>query len=206
MSRAETCIHRILAHEGGFVDHKDDPGGATNKGITIATYRRYIKRRGTVDDLKAMTTAQATTVYRLQYWDAVQADHLPIGVDYAVADYAVNSGPARAAKALQLILGVKTDGKIGPVTLTAARQMAPGDLVDHLCDQRIRFLRRLETWPTFGKGWTSRVTRVQADAHRDIAATIPLAPVRIPETPRAPEIGFWASLIEAFRQWKGRAS
>lgn len=83
MNRATICIPRILKHEGGYVNHPNDPGGPTNKGITLATFRRYLKRNGTIDDLKALTTEQATAVYKAQYWDAVSADLLPVGVDYA---------------------------------------------------------------------------------------------------------------------------
>ncbi|MCU0909782.1 MAG: glycoside hydrolase family 108 protein [Rhodobacteraceae bacterium] len=170
MDRAAICIPRILKHEGGYVNHPSDPGGPTNKGITLATFRRYISRNGTVADLKALTTDQAVRVYKAQYWDAVRADELPAGLDYAVADYAVNSGPGRAVKALQRVLGVAVDGKIGPVTLSAARAVSVAGAINALCDERMAFLRRLKTWPTFGKGWTRRVADVRADALRDAVA------------------------------------
>src|SRR5690606_31383462 len=117
----QQALEKVLKHEGGFVNHPADPGGATNKGITLATYRRYIKRNGTVDDLKALTTEQAGKVYKAQYWDKVRGDDLPSGLDYAVFDFAVNSGPAKAVKELQKVLGVTQDGIIGPITLEAAR-------------------------------------------------------------------------------------
>jgi lysozyme family protein len=168
MSRAETCIPRILKHEGGFVHHKSDPGGATNKGITIATYRRYIDRDGTVADLKALTTEQAVKVYKHQYWNAVKANSLPVGVDYAVADFAVNSGPGRATRYLQRVVGVAQDGVIGPKTLEAVNKLPPELVVEELCDARMAFLKRLKTWPTFGKGWTRRVNEVRTASLVDI--------------------------------------
>ena len=159
------AIPLILKHEGGFVNHPNDPGGATNKGITIATFRRYVKPDGTIEDLKALTEAQAVVVYKRQYWDQVLGDALPPGLNYAVADYAVNSGPSRAAKALQGILRVPQDGRIGPVTLKAISAHAPADLVDKLCDQRIAFMKGIrggELWKTFGRGWSRRVAEVRS--------------------------------------------
>src|SRR5690348_2114856 len=117
----EKSLSCVLQHEGGYVNSPHDPGGATNKGVTIATFRRYVDKSGTVDDLKHLTTAQAATVYRKQYWNAICGDDLPDGVDYSVFDFAVHSGPARAAKYLQAIVGVKADGKIGPQTLEAVK-------------------------------------------------------------------------------------
>lgn len=193
MSRADIAIARILAHEGGYVNDPDDNGGPTNKGITLATYRRYINRRGTIENLKAMTTAQATMVYKFQYWDAVQADSLPVGVDYAVADYAVNSGPSRAAKALQGVLGVAQDGKIGPVTLAKAKSLDPGAIIDDLTGQRMAFLRGLSDWRKFGKGWTSRVNGVHEMAMTDIVGAAKPTAIEIIETARA-RPGFWAWL------------
>ena len=166
-NRAEIAIPRILKHEGGYVDHPNDPGGPTNKGITISTFQSYIKPNGTKEDLKKLTTEQATVVYKRQYWDAVMADSLPVGVDYAVADFAVNSGPYRAAKYLQTIVGVTQDGRIGPKTLEAVRKMSSEDIINRLCDDRMTFLKRLNTWPTFGKGWASRVEGVRTDALSD---------------------------------------
>lgn len=167
MTRAETCIPRILAHEGGFVDNPNDNGGPTNRGITIATFRRYIKPGGTVADLKRLTEAQAVVVYKRQYWDKVSADLLPRGVDYAIADFAVNSGPSRAAKYLQGILGVTQDGRIGPQTIEAARATDPAQLAADLCDARLAFLKRLSDWEHFGNGWTRRVEQVRRDAIAD---------------------------------------
>lgn len=186
-SNAKASIEKILRHEGGFVDHPDDPGGATNKGITIATFRRYIKPNGTVADLRALTTEQAVMVYKRQYWDRVSADDLPSGVDYAVADFAVNSGPARAAKYLQAIVGVFQDGTIGPTTLAAVRRMDALLVINRLCDDRLAFMKRIQggkLWNTFGRGWGRRVAEVRA-------VSIGLAtPAKQEHTP-----GLWARLL-----------
>lgn len=204
MRRFEVCIPRILAHEGGYVNHPGDPGGPTNKGITLATFRRYIKRSGTIADLKAMTEAQAVIVYKAQYWDKVSADLLPVGVDYAVADFAVNSGPARAAKYLQSVLGVPQDGKIGPATIAAAGNADPVRTIEALCSDRMAFLRRLRTWGTFGKGWTRRVTEVREHAIAD--AQRPVQPPRAdwaPDLAETPQPGVWAAVARLLAQLFG---
>lgn len=159
-----TSLKTVLVHEGGFVNHPQDPGGATNKGITIATYRKWVDRDGTIDDLKRITDDQVAKIYRSVYWNTVKGDDLPSGVDYAVFDFAVNSGPVRAAKYLQAVLGVAQDGKIGPVTLEAAKNADAATLIDALCDRRMAFLKSLKTFDTFGKGWTRRVDEVREKA------------------------------------------
>ena len=157
----------VLRHEGGFVNHKDDPGGATNKGVTIGTLKRLgidVDGDGDSDivDLRNLRQSDVERVYKLFYWDAVKADQLPSGVDYAVFDFGVNSGPARAAKHLQKVVGAAQDGDIGPKTLALVAKMDPQDVVTALQDSRLRFLRGLKTWGTFGKGWSRRVAEVRA--------------------------------------------
>jgi lysozyme family protein len=170
------ALQATFREEGGFVNNPKDPGGATNKGITIGTYRRYVNRRGTVADLKAITDEQAGKIYRTKYWNKINADELPSGIDYATYDFAVNSGPARAAKYLQRILGVQQDGIIGNVTLAAAMAADSAKTIDRLCDDRLAFLKRIKGWATFGNGWTSRVARVRALA-KDMAR------VKLPKYP-----------------------
>jgi lysozyme family protein len=203
----------VLKHEGGFVDHPSDPGGATNKGVTIATFRRYVKPGGTVADLKRITDEQVATVYRRHYWEAVRANELPDGVDYAVFDFAVNSGPSRSAKYLQGVVGAKQDGVVGPATIAATRALMPVTVIHELCDRRMAFLKGLKTWGTFGKGWTKRVTDVRknaldmtvAPAKSNTPAPQP-APVPVPAEP-APKTGIVtiiamaAAAIAAYFGW-----
>src|SRR5689334_14072984 len=111
----------VLKHEGGWADNPADPGGPTMKGVTLATFRKYVKPGATKDDLRKITDAQLAMVYRRHYWDVVAGAELPDGVDYAVFDFAVNSGPRRAATYLQAVVGAAQDGKIGPETLKATR-------------------------------------------------------------------------------------
>lgn len=171
---AEDCLSRILKSEGGYVNNPKDPGGATNMGVTIGTLRQLgmdLNGDGDIDvtDLKLLTKADAIKVFRHFYWDKVEADLLPGGIDYATADFAVNSGPARAAIHLQRVLGVEADGHVGPITIEAARKANPEDVVLELCASRLRFMRQIRhrktgelLWNTFGNGWKARVDRVRA--------------------------------------------
>ncbi|TJW49577.1 MAG: hypothetical protein E5X65_32820 [Mesorhizobium sp.] len=202
------CLDIVLKHEGGFSNHRDDPGGPTNLGITLANFRRYVKPGGTVEDLKKLTKEQAATCYRRQYWDAVAGSELPDGVDLTVFDFAVNSGPSRAAKYLQAVVGVAQDGRIGPATIAASKAKPAGVVIDALCDARLSFLKRLKTWGTFGKGWSSRVSSVRFEALVMIKASPP-KPVTPPDasqrqpTPAAKQ-GFWAKQIDFILKLFGR--
>ena len=161
------CLREVLKHEGGFVNHPKDPGGATNKGVTIATFRRYVKANATVQDLKNISDEQVAAVYLRHYWHAVRADDLPPGVDFCVFDNAVNAGPSRAIKQLQEVTGAVQDGRLGPATMEAARRVDPVSLVHGLCDRRLRFLRSIRggsLWQTFGRGWQRRVDAVRHHA------------------------------------------
>lgn len=167
-NRFDLCLTEVLRHEGGYADHPQDPGGATNLGITHKTLARWRNvspwwdlPKSAVKDLKR---DEAARIYRASYWDHCKADGLPAGLDLALFDYAVNSGPDRAIKALQAIVGVVADGQIGPLTLAAIGQRSGASLVAALCDQRLGFLQRLSTFSTFGRGWTARVASVRKAA------------------------------------------
>lgn len=188
----------VLTHEGGWSDHPKDPGGATMKGVTLASFRKYVKPTGTKTDLRNITDDQLATVYRRHYWDAVSGAELPDGVDYAVFDFAVNSGPSRAAKYLQKVSGAPQDGRIGPATLKAVRAKMHATVIHELCDDRMAFLKRLDTWPTFGKGWSRRVTDVRTEALRMAAAptTAPEQPIKV-EPKISSDINWIVRLLQA---------
>ena len=189
----ETALKHVLVHEGGFVNHPKDPGGATNRGVTQRVYDAYRDRQGqSRRSVRAITADEVADIYKRQYWDAIRGDDLPSGLDYAVFDYAVNSGPRRAAQDLQRELGVAVDGVIGNVTLAAVAKADVYDLIDRLCARRMRFLKGLKHWSTFGKGWTRRVTDVAeiamamaTDPKADTTAVALLEmPAKAEETPR----------------------
>ncbi|KHQ51085.1 glycoside hydrolase family 108 protein [Mameliella alba] len=159
----DRALALVLQHEGGYVNHPDDPGGATNRGVTQRTYNAWLRRRGELaQDVRNITTPEVHAIYRAQYWDIVRGDDLPNGLDYAVFDFAVNSGPRRATEFLQRILGVEVDGALGEVTLAAAHEADAIGTIADLCDNRLAWLKRLRHWPTFGRGWSRRVSEVRS--------------------------------------------
>lgn len=160
----DKALQLVLKHEGGFVNHPRDPGGATNKGVTLQTFRRFFGASKTVDDLRAITTEQLAHVYRSGYWDKCCCGQLPSGVDYAVFDLAVNSGPGRAAKFVQAAVGATQDGVIGPNTLALVDSQDAVELINAICHRRLNFLQGLSTFDVFGKGWTKRVAEVRSKA------------------------------------------
>lgn len=151
----------VLQHEGGYANLKADPGGATNKGVTQKTYDAYRRAIGApVHDVRGIDDNEVEQIYREQYAKPVWFDRLPSGLDYALFDFAVNSGVSRAVKMLQGIVGVRQDGIMGNQTLAAVKKQDPVALSRALCDARLAFVRRLKTWKIFGRGWQRRIEQV----------------------------------------------
>lgn len=158
------AMPRELVYEGGKVDDPQDRGGRTNQGVTQTVYNSYRKLSGLpVADVYTMTDAERDAIYKKQFWDAIQGDALPDGVDFVLFDGAVNSGPRQAIKWLQRALGIGADGVIGAVTLEAVQAYPDNDkLIAEICARRVLFLQALGTFKRFGKGWTARVANVKA--------------------------------------------
>jgi lysozyme family protein len=160
----DPALAAVLHHEGGFVNHPSDPGGMTNLGVTKKVWEEWVGHDVDESAMRALTPEIVGPMYKAKYWDKIKGDDLPSGVDYAVFDAAVNSGPGRAAKWLQSCVGVEPDGGIGPKTLAAVLSFDPADLVEDYAKRRLSFLMDLPHWPTFGKGWGRRVAAVQTVA------------------------------------------
>lgn len=156
------CFSATLKHEGGYVNHPADPGGATNLGITIGTLSSWLGRKATKAEVRALTPQTVQPIYKRNYWDKVRGDSLPGGVDIVTYDAAVNSGPSRGAKWTQGACGAAKDGQIGPKTLLKLQTTAATVVVKKATDARLRFLQGLRTWGVFGKGWGRRVGEVRA--------------------------------------------
>lgn len=171
-ARFEACLAIVLRHEGGYADHPADPGGATNLGITrrtLADWRQVSPWWALPKaEVRGLQRPEAARIYRALYWQRCRADDLPSGLDLALFDFAVNSGPDRAIRQLQRLLGVVADGRIGPITLAAIAKHNAGpalaSLIAGLCDARLGFLSRLKGFATFGKGWTRRVAAIRSAA------------------------------------------
>lgn len=154
MSNFEKALAFVMKHEGGYVDHPDDPGGKTKYGITEATARLY----GYKGDMRDLSPDQATEIYRKGYWLPV-FDQFAYEPALCLFDAAVNSGVPRSVRWLQEAVGVQVDGALGPKTLAAALRRDPKHLALALSIVRLRFLTGLPTFDSFGRGWTRRIIR-----------------------------------------------
>ena len=159
------ALSLVLKHEGGYVNDPQDPGGATNKGITQKTYDAWrVRETLSKRSVRLINFWEITEIYRKQYWDKIKGDDLPLGVDYCVFDFAVNSGTDRAAKYLQRAVGAVEDGQIGPNTLAKVASRPDDIVIDFVCDERLAFMKRQPTWEHFKNGWSERVKEVRANA------------------------------------------
>lgn len=160
----DKCFDLVIKHEGGYVNDPRDPGGRTNLGVTQRNWESYIGKPVTEEVMRKLTVEQVKPFYKKMYWDRIKGDDLPAGIDYAVFDFAVNSGVNKASKCIQEIAGVPTDGIIGRQSLEAIKACDPDETIDALCGMRMEFLEKLSTFKTFGKGWSIRVADVKSKA------------------------------------------
>lgn len=165
--------------EGGYGNDPHDPGGATNLGIIQTEYNAYRQAKGwPAQSVKYITRAEADEIYTKSYWNKVDGDDLPAGVDLVIYDYAVNSGPSRSIKCAQRILGVGVDGIIGPITLGAIASADPAVFIRAFDAARLSFLRNLGTFVYFGQGWTARVKRA-TNAALELVGEAPKYPAHV---------------------------
>jgi lysozyme family protein len=144
----QNCLPLTLKEEGGYSDVAGDSGGATQWGVTHATYDAYRDGKGLPrQDVRLITAAERDEIYRTGYWDTIGAEMLPAGVDLSAFDLSVNSGPKKARS-----------------VLTAARAGNPptATIIANIASIRLSFLHSLAAWSQFGKGWGTRVARIQA--------------------------------------------
>jgi len=162
----------LFKHEGGYVDDPVDPGGATNRGITMATFRSCAREllgiEPTPEALRQLTEMQAATIYKVLYWDAIRGDEMPSQhIANIVCDFQVNAG-ASSARLLQRVLNLlgaeprlRIDGRIGNATLRALRMADPNNV--HVLFQNGRrdyyrdLVQRRPPLARFLKGWLRRV-------------------------------------------------
>jgi lysozyme family protein len=169
-------VDGVLAAEPGWVEDPRDRGGPTKLGVTLATLAAWRKREVTLPELKALQAPEASDLYRALFWNAVKGDDLPGGIDVYAAVFAVLSGPRRAAKVMQQTLGLPADdidGYVGPVTIQAARAVAPLPLLDDYHEAHVAYLRTLPEWPRWGGEWTTRCERIRRKAEALLPAEAP---------------------------------
>lgn len=177
MATFEEAIPHILKHEGGFVNHPADPGGATNWGISL----RFLKGRGMIgdydgdgdvdiDDIRIMTEENAKTLYRVHFWEPNGYERIEVqDIANKVFDLSVNMGPVRAVKILQESLrdcrrDLKVDGVFGPKTLASTNGANPSMLLGAMrANQRHYYeslIRQNGKLAAFRKGWLRRAVAI----------------------------------------------
>lgn len=142
MQSVNEIAREIVAREGGYVNDPDDPGGATNYGVTIHTMRRLgldLNGDGKVSaqDVKRLTADKAVKIFIDHYFIKPQINELPEVIQPSVFDMYVNAG-GNALKILQKLfvnlgLDVTVDGALGPQSIRAAHmafEIAPRFLAD----------------------------------------------------------------------------
>jgi lysozyme family protein len=161
----DAAMIRVFADEGGFTNDPQDPGGATNWGITIFDARKYWKADASPTDVRNMPKSVASDIYRKHYANPMRYDDLPAGFDYSVLDAAINSGVGRAPQWAGKALGIAVKS-INDVVAPANAAPDKVSLIQKYWGVRLGFLQSLRTWGHFGKGWGRRVANGEAAAVR----------------------------------------
>lgn len=165
----EAALDIILKAEGGFSNDKRDKGGMTSLGVTKANWDAWCGHTTTEADMRALTRAKVAPFYRANYWNVVQADHMPGAVGLCVFDFSVTSSPARAARYIQRLVRTGDDGHIGPESLNAVKKWVllygVAETVRGYQNERRAYYRSLGN-PTFIKGWLKRCDEVESAALR----------------------------------------
>lgn len=166
MAKIELLVPKLLKWEGGFVNHTNDKGGATNKGITIDTYKYYRIRKGlstpTVEDLKNISDKEWMDVLKTSYWDKWKADNISNqSIANLLVDWHWGSG-VYGIKYPQQVLGVDADGIVGVKTLSAINGYPnQEELFQKLWNRRkLHFediVKRDPSQKVFLKGWMNRL-------------------------------------------------
>ncbi|MFR9635296.1 MAG: glycosyl hydrolase 108 family protein [Rikenellaceae bacterium] len=165
MAKVETLAPFIFSWEGGFVNHPNDKGGATNMGVTIATYKAYRNLKGldepTVDDLKNISTEEVVEILKTMYWDKAKADEInDQSIANIIVDWVWASG-VWGIKYTQRALGLTDDGVVGPLTIGAINRADPLTLFNTLWASReahfLKIVTNNASQQVFLKGWLNRL-------------------------------------------------
>jgi hypothetical protein len=169
MAKVEILAPYIKKWEGGFANDPADRGGATNKGVTIATFEAYCKAkslpRPSVEHLKRMTDGEWLDILKTMFWDRWQADKIKSQkIANILVDWVWGSG-VYGIKIPQRILGVKQDGIVGDETLKALNAQDPDKLFQVIYEARKKYLNDITiSRPTnkrFLRGWLNRLEDIR---------------------------------------------
>lgn len=162
MANLEIALKKVLGWEGGFANDPDDSGGPTMKGVTIATYKEYCRRKGkktpTVEDLKRITNEEILDLADLLYWSKIQGDNIKNqSIANLCFDCVWGSGTGYI-KVIQKVLGVTADGIFGPMSLRTLNEWDPqAQLFQMLWDRRKIYLSSCSGAWKYLKGWLRRL-------------------------------------------------
>lgn len=164
MAKIEAIMPFILKWEGRYSNHKNDKGGATNKGVTYKTWEAYCKKKGkeaSLVTLRKMTNAEWTEIFKTSYWDAWKADCIMSQrVANICVDWSWMSG-VKVIKKVQKMLGLTADGIVGPKTLASINGHSEDALFGMIKEARKKFyesiVRKDPTQQIFFKGWLNRL-------------------------------------------------
>lgn len=167
------ALKHVLKMEGGYSDDPHDPGGPTNKGITLATLAAWrgvkitaANRARMIAELRAISPAETEAIYRQCYWEPAGCPALPPRLAFAHFDAAVNHGVGSAIRMLQEAVGADVDGEIGPQTKSRIAAMPVAEIIKAYAEIRRRRYRALPHFWRFGRGWLARVERTLDAAER----------------------------------------
>lgn len=151
----------IKSWEGGYVNHPKDPGGHTNMGVTLDTFRTFYGKDKTADHLKRITEEQWLHIFKKGYWDRWQADRIASqSIANLLVDFVWASGKHGITKVQQL-LGVQPDGIVGDKTLAALNSQPRDVLFQRIWNRRKAFIESLGNYSTFGSGWINRLNSIR---------------------------------------------
>lgn len=151
----------FLSWEGGYVNHPSDPGGHTNMGVTLSTFRQFMGKDKGVAHLKAMTHEQWMHIFKTGYWDRWRADQIESqSVANLLVDWVWASG-APGIKKVQELLGVTADGIVGPKTLAALNSQPRDIIFQRIWNRRKAFIESLKNYNVFGQGWINRLNSIK---------------------------------------------
>jgi lysozyme family protein len=160
----EQALEFTLQEEGGLANVHGDSGGTTNKGITQHLYDSWrASRKLAAQSVSLMSDDELRNIYEEEFWTPTNCAMLPRGLDLAMFDFAVNAGCHQAVITLQEVVGVATDGHLGPATLNALRNCSVANCIQKYIEKRKEYYRSLNK-PRFEDGWMARADRVAATA------------------------------------------
>lgn len=167
----DVCFERVIGNEGGFQKDPNDRGnwtsGKVGKGLLKGTKYGISAMTYPDIDIENLTLDQAKQIYKTDWWDSLKMNLLQPAIAYQMFDAAINHGMGEAAKMLQRAIGVKDDGKIGPVTCAKVFSLNINDVLLNFLAERLQFMSNVKTWDIYGKGWARRISHNLKMAAKD---------------------------------------